>query len=245
MIRKSSAGYTVYARTGRKMGTYRTKDEAQVRLGQLEAFQENRSPGQMSPTVRPKEGGYYVRAKSGRSMGWYPTKAAALRRKGQLEAQGAKHFAQGSPWKRSVPNRADLIAALGLEPEGRTRGQKYAFTTTEFWKKIRMHHSEAARNARRVFGLPEPGAHSWPGQPRRHAKAAKKGHRHHARRYSHSPLSYLKRFTRAELIAALDLDPEGKSRMQKYNFTTDEFRRKIATSPVPAAVEARRRLGIG
>ena len=25
--------------------------------------------------------------------------------------------------------------------------------------------------------------HSWPGQPRRHASAAKKGHRHHARRY--------------------------------------------------------------
>ena len=57
---------------------------------------------------------------------------------------------------RSVPNRADLIAALGLEPEGRGRGNKYAATTSEFWHKIRTAHSVAARRARRVFGLPEP-----------------------------------------------------------------------------------------
>ena len=57
---------------------------------------------------------------------------------------------------RSVPNRADIIAALGLEPEGRGRGNKYAATTSEFWHKIRTAHSVAARRARRVFGLPEP-----------------------------------------------------------------------------------------
>ena len=57
---------------------------------------------------------------------------------------------------RSVPNRADLIAALGLEPEGRGRGNKYAATTGEFWHTIRTAHSVAARRARRVLGLPEP-----------------------------------------------------------------------------------------
>jgi hypothetical protein len=246
MIRKSNAGYTVYARSGRPMGTYPTLNQAHVRLGQLEAFKENRAP-QMSPTVRKKGKGYYVRAKSGRNMGWYATKREALMRKGQLEANGAKFFKetrgytrQGSPKpvegnfvlmyftsprrayyegggrgftvsqpyqsesaaiakakeislssegevrigrltngrmleygrarkgvfhktgahspRRSVPNRSDLIAALGLEPEGRSRGQKYDFTTLEFWKKIQTHNSEAARRARRVLGLPEPRA---------------------------------------------------------------------------------------
>ena len=37
MIRKSNAGYTVYARTGRKMGTYRTQAAALRRKQQLEA----------------------------------------------------------------------------------------------------------------------------------------------------------------------------------------------------------------
>ena len=104
MIRKSSNGYTVYARTGRPMGTYRTREQAEVRLGQLEAFKAQRAP-QMSPTVRPKRGGYYVRAKSGRNMGWYPTKAEALRRKGQLEANGAKFFKETRGYTRQAsPN---------------------------------------------------------------------------------------------------------------------------------------------
>lgn len=42
MIRKSSGGYTVYARSGRKMGTYRTKAEADARRAQLEAFKAMR-----------------------------------------------------------------------------------------------------------------------------------------------------------------------------------------------------------
>jgi hypothetical protein len=232
MIRRSSKGYTVYARTGRPMGTYRTLARAQVRLGQVEAFAERRAHGRVahSPKVVRRQGKWVVRAKSGRSMGNYATKGEALRRKGQLEANAARYFtktrgytkksgspvpprlsnvyvddagrryivvgvdrnnggvslenlssgvrtfvpklrfdhsyfvfgtdrrshAGSSPRRRTVPNRKDLIAALGLEPEGRTRMQKYAFTTAEFWRKVRTHHSKAARRARRVFGLSEP-----------------------------------------------------------------------------------------
>lgn len=54
------------------------------------------------------------------------------------------------------PTRAEMIAALGLDPEGRSRQQKYAFTTAEFWQKIRHHKSEAARKARAKLGVPEP-----------------------------------------------------------------------------------------
>ena len=44
MIRKSSGGYTVYARSGRKMGTYDTKAEANARKAQLEMFKAMRAP---------------------------------------------------------------------------------------------------------------------------------------------------------------------------------------------------------
>lgn len=54
------------------------------------------------------------------------------------------------------PTRAEMIAALGLEAEGRGQQNKYNFSTAEFWKKIRTHHSEAARRARARFGLSEP-----------------------------------------------------------------------------------------
>lgn len=58
--------------------------------------------------------------------------------------------------RRSVPNRAEMIAALGLEPEGRGRGNKYAYTTAEYWRDIRNRKSDAHRRARKHFGLPEP-----------------------------------------------------------------------------------------
>jgi hypothetical protein len=53
-------------------------------------------------------------------------------------------------------SRAAMIAALGLEPEGSRRSQKYDYTTSDYWKKIRFHDSAMARAARRVFGLAEP-----------------------------------------------------------------------------------------
>ena len=54
---------------------------------------------------------------------------------------------------RPLPNRADLIKALGLESEGRTRGDKYAATTKEFYATIVRGESLAARRARRKLGL--------------------------------------------------------------------------------------------
>ena len=211
MIRKTAAGYTVFARTGRKMGTYRTIDQAQVRLGQLEAFKAQRSPlGRMSPTVRAKskEGrkGYYVRAKSGRSMGWYPTKAEAMRRKGQLEANGAKFFKetrgytrQTSPTggfkpvrlhenirsgtlvkvqgKRSAPGKG-----LSYEP-GRVRLLEDA--RVGGWDVYDVRLADGSDGSIYGFSIvgkkPFAFAHSWPGQPRRHAHAARLGQRRAAR----------------------------------------------------------------
>jgi hypothetical protein len=64
------------------------------------------------------------------------------------------------------------------------------------------------------------------------------------RRRASSPLSDLRRFTRAELIAALGLEPEGRSRQQKYAATTDEFRKRIAQGASRADIAARHRLGL-
>jgi len=60
------------------------------------------------------------------------------------------------------PSRADLIEALGLEPESRKRSlsgamtDRYAATTKEFWDKVRYGTSEAAKSARRKLGIGEP-----------------------------------------------------------------------------------------
>lgn len=195
MIRKTAEGYTVYARSGRKMGTYKTLARAHVRFGQLEAFKANRAPmGQMSPTVRPKskdgKKGYYVRAKSGRSMGWYRTKREAEMRKGQLEAQGAKYFKETSPRRKlltdvkKIPAYAVIIRAI--HERGRT--QKEALT--ELHRRGLWLTAEQQRQARltpaelhRELGVPGASrkANSWPGQPRRHSRAAKLGHRRTAR----------------------------------------------------------------
>lgn len=61
--------------------------------------------------------------------------------------------AKGRKRRHTIPNRADLIKALGLESEGRTRGDKYAATTKEFYAKIVRGESLAARRARRKLGL--------------------------------------------------------------------------------------------
>jgi hypothetical protein len=63
----------------------------------------------------------------------------------------------GRAWSsRTVPDRADLIAALGLPAEGSKRGDKYAATTKEFWNKVRHGTSELSREARRKLGMGEP-----------------------------------------------------------------------------------------
>ena len=279
MIRKTAGGYTVFARTGRRMGTYRSLARAQERLGQLETFKANRAPlGRMSPTVRSqsKDGkkGYYVRAKSGRSMGWYATKREAEMRMGQLKAQGAKHFTetrgytrQGSPILKEKIKRAlayvHATERSSTNPGGYKRSDAAAHAIAAenlndveasiLLTGVAISEREAKEilaHARRLSAV----GHSWPGQPKRHAKAARLGNLRHARRYSHSPSGaptqaaanrLTRAFSRAELIAALGLEPEGHTRGQKYNFTTDEFRRKVAFSAVQAAVEARHRLGIG
>ncbi len=184
MIRKSSNGYTVYARTGRPMGTYRTREQAEVRLGQLEAFKAQRAP-QMSPTVRPKRGGYYVRAKSGRNMGWYPTKAEALRRKGQLEANGAKFFKetrgytrQGSPggeyvlvfWKGGASQVSYFHRLSVAKSEALLLSRTVADGAVTVGHRTGGRVQEVGRAVAGRWQDIKKGEHSWPGQPRRHTR---------------------------------------------------------------------------
>jgi len=56
-------------------------------------------------------------------------------------------------YRRSIPARADLIAALGLEAEGKTRGQKYDFSTKEFWERVKREDSPRAKRARKELGV--------------------------------------------------------------------------------------------
>ena len=53
---------------------------------------------------------------------------------------------------------AAMIAALGLDPEGSRRGDKYDFSTADYWKEVRFFGSRAATEARRKLGIPEPAA---------------------------------------------------------------------------------------
>ena len=74
--------------------------------------------------------------------------------------------------RRRRPSRAEMIAALGLEPEGHTRGlgpvtvdgagdlrryrptrQKYNFSDAEYWDEIQHGTSRAAAEARRKLGI--------------------------------------------------------------------------------------------
>jgi hypothetical protein len=47
-----------------------------------------------------------------------------------------------------------MIAALGLDPEGSSRQQKYAATTAEFWSRIRNGSAPSAEEARKKLGFP-------------------------------------------------------------------------------------------
>jgi hypothetical protein len=60
--------------------------------------------------------------------------------------------------RRSPPNRAELIAALGLDPEGSSRQQKYAATTQEFWQRVQHGTAPTDIAARKKLGLSGGGA---------------------------------------------------------------------------------------
>lgn len=51
------------------------------------------------------------------------------------------------------PSRKEMIAALGLEAEGKKRSEKYDFSTKEYWNKIRNGTSRADASARRTLGI--------------------------------------------------------------------------------------------
>jgi hypothetical protein len=60
--------------------------------------------------------------------------------------------------RRSLPSRAELIAALGLDPEGSSRQQKYAATTQEFWQRVQHGTAPTDIAARKKLGLSGGGA---------------------------------------------------------------------------------------
>ena len=99
MIRKSSGGYTVYARSGRKMGTYRTKAEADARRAQLEAFKAMRAPA-FSP-------GHRGRAQRS-PMGDSASDEAAKKR---LIREGFEAVGYGNYYRRSRPGLTERIIA--------------------------------------------------------------------------------------------------------------------------------------
>lgn len=116
---------------------------------------------------------FVVRGKSGKILGKYKTKAEAARRvaqlaenaarlkvyqfKGQRSPVGGSPRSPGSTITRLKElrrfNRAELIAARGLEPEGRSRQQKYAATTDEFRQKIACGTSQMDTEARQRLGI--------------------------------------------------------------------------------------------
>lgn len=55
--------------------------------------------------------------------------------------------------RKTVPNRAHMIAALGLSPEGKKRGDKYAYTTAEYWRDIKHGTAPHHVRARKHFKL--------------------------------------------------------------------------------------------
>ena len=154
MIRKSSGGYTVYARSGRKMGTYNTKAEANARKAQLEMFKAMRAPAfspghrtQRSPRFAP--GTRFV-VSDGSGMD--------SRRPGVV-LDKRTHYNALDGYSRRQVDRGWLIVQI--------RAYKYI----------------SVLPANRLLV----GAHSWVGQPRRHARAAKLGHR---RASGRRPLSF-------------------------------------------------------
>ena len=152
MIRKSSGGYTVYARSGRKMGTYRTKAEADARKAQLEMFKAMRAPA-FSPGHR---GGRTQR--SPRAQYVY------------IDTSDGKIY--------------ELIQKD--RPSGGVTLQRIGLTATPpiYVPNARFQRVFVPRKASHtdimLFRGPQ---HSWPGQPRRHARAAKLG----VRRAQRSP----------------------------------------------------------
>ena len=131
MIRKTKHGYRVVAKSGRNMGTYRRREDAEYRLAQIEAFKAQRY--QHSPTKRLRKpritksgGAWRVLASSGRSMGNYASKEQAMRRKAQLEAQAVAFFTKVRGYTKRVrgaqsPKREGRLASLRRElPRGVT-----------------------------------------------------------------------------------------------------------------------------
>jgi hypothetical protein len=54
------------------------------------------------------------------------------------------------------PSRSEMIAALGLDPEGRKRGQKYAATTKEFYSRVCHGSAPSVIEAREKLGIEHP-----------------------------------------------------------------------------------------
>jgi len=53
----------------------------------------------------------------------------------------------------SRPSRKVLIAALGLQPETRRRGDSYAASTDELWNCVKSGNRDRDKQARKNLGL--------------------------------------------------------------------------------------------
>ena len=64
----------------------------------------------------------------------------------------------------------------------------------------------------------------------------------HGTKKKHTLRSVSRRYNRKDLIAAIGLEPEGKTRGSKYDFSTAEYVKEILTGTAPRYVKARKKL---
>ena len=153
--------FVVRGKSGKVVGTYATRGEAERRIAQLKAGAERLRRFQFAGGRRA--------ASPVNPLGEY---AAHQRRMKTFVAQkynGTREYVHNS----AIPSGAGHWTFWTKPAGGGKSRQEYAT------------HAEIAGS--RYESSPE---HSWPGQPRRHARAARLGLRRHARRYSHSPAEF-------------------------------------------------------
>jgi hypothetical protein len=109
MIRKISNGYRVVARSGRNMGTYRTREEAEKRLREVEFFKHRklRSPRHEKRNVMAHKAVGKIHRKPGK--GYYVTAAGTVM---EMPFEGNKRKSAHS-WK-DQPRRHSKAAKKGV-----------------------------------------------------------------------------------------------------------------------------------
>jgi hypothetical protein len=186
--------FVVRGKSGKVVGKYATRAEAERRIAQLKAGAARLRPfafgrGARSPSTKGDwETGAHSHGANDLILFAYNTGTLYPEKKRIIEllkgtvARGVYDPAMA----RSTWNRWLMKAQAAYRRELRGNGLRETtgvVARQDAAKVIERCEHDLIKNGE--YG--PVGAHSWKGQPRRHAKAAKLGQRRHARRYSHSP----------------------------------------------------------